>query len=77
MLTFAVFVVSVKLFVGSDHEGNLATLSQNWERHVCGELALLQARGPKAFAYGDAQTTFADGRLHYVCSSKSLHDIHS
>lgn len=53
--------------MGSDLESNIATRSQNWESHVKGDLALLQARGPEGFVDGDAHAIFADGRLHYVC----------
>ncbi|KAH6849623.1 hypothetical protein B0I37DRAFT_427174 [Chaetomium sp. MPI-CAGE-AT-0009] len=45
LLSTARLLSTFELFVGSDHQSSIATHSRNWERHVVGELALLQARG--------------------------------
>ncbi|SPO01764.1 uncharacterized protein DNG_04437 [Cephalotrichum gorgonifer] len=53
-----------ELFVGSSEQSSVIQ-SQNWERHVNGELALLRARGPESYIRGDAHSVFTDGRLQY------------
>ncbi|KAF2711306.1 hypothetical protein K504DRAFT_374400, partial [Pleomassaria siparia CBS 279.74] len=54
----------VQMLFGSD--SNLSIQARSWESHAAGDMALMKAKGPRAFRTGVAHSLFLEARLNPI-----------